>query len=168
MARRRSRRFRRSSKRWSSNIQEIGGLFSATAGTWSNSETIIQNPVQTPSLVTQRYTVKNVEISFDIDGVDTNYIEGITVYIMFVPQGFTVTDDYNLQHPEYIMAYKYLGSPTEDVGGQQYQPIRIRSRLARKLDSGDQLILFIKGTNQSQAPNTLRVDGIVRWWTKAN
>lgn len=89
---------------------------------------------------------------------------------MYVPQGMNITADYNIEHPEYIMTYKYLGSPTIDSNGQQYQPYKIRTRLARKLQSGDNVILFIKGTNQvnGTSPSNLRLSGLVRWWTKAN
>ena len=75
---------------------------------------------------------------------------------MFVPQGMNVSTDYNIQHPEYIMNYKYLGSPTgtgtsTSAEVQQYQPFRLRSRLSRKLNTGDSVILFIKGLNQGTA-----------------
>lgn len=94
---------------------------------------------------------------------------------MYVPQGMTPGLDYNIQHPEYIMAYKFLGGPSLDSGtgnngGQQYQPMRVNTRLSRKLNSGDSVILFIKG----QSPNlytgngSFDFHGLVRWWTKAN
>lgn len=180
MARYRRRRyFKRRSGHWSANIQEVGNTISATPGEWSASEPIMANPNQVNTFVSQTYTIKNVEISFNIDEETTNaynFLEGITAYIMFVPQGMTVTNDYNLQHPEYIMAYKYLGSPTMErtastvnSGGQQYQPVKVRTRLARKLQTGDSVILFIKGVNQDNNNSyILRVSGVIRWWTKAN
>lgn len=171
---RRSRRFRRRSGRWAANIQEVNGTLTASRGTFSQAETILTNPAQSTTLVTQVFTVKNVEITFNLDfegntGSAVNDIEAVTAYIMYVPQGMTITANYNLDHPEYIMTYKYLGSPTIDNNGQQYQPYKIRTRLARKLQSGDNVILFIKGLNQNNE-NTylLRLSGLVRWWTKAN
>lgn len=182
MARYRRRRFyKRKSARWAPNIQEVGNLITANPTTWSATETIMANPTQQNSFVSQTYTVKNVEISFNIDTETTGvsqYIEGITAYIMFVPQGMNITNDYNLQHPEYIMAYKYLGSPSSDsegspgvsgtVIGQQYQPYKVRTRLARKLQTGDSVVIFIKGVNQYTQNITLRLSGLIRWWTKAN
>jgi predicted membrane GTPase involved in stress response len=171
---RRTRRYRRRSGRWAANIQEFNGTLSATPGTFSQAETILTNPAQSPTLVTQVFTVKNVEVTFNLDfeGSSTsavNDIEAVTAYIMYVPQGMTLTNSYNIEHPEYIMTYKYLGSPTIDNNGQQYQPYKIRTRLARKLQSGDNVILFIKGTNQNNSNNyPLRLSGLVRWWTKAN
>ena len=83
----------------------------------------------------------------------------------------TVGDDYYQQHPEYIMAYKYLGSP--DIADttaeyQQYQPFKVKSRMARKLQTGDQVVLFVQGTHASTESHVLNIDGLVRWWTKAN
>ena len=165
MAKRSRRRFyKRKSGRWSSNLQEVSNNISATSDVWSAAETIMTNPIQQPSLVSQTYTVKNIECSFTIEteGLNDNqqFLENICCYIMFVPQGMAVTSDYNLQHPEYIMNYKYLGSPSSEFGyqgsgqparvlGQQYQPIKFKTRLSRKLQTGDGVILFIKGINQS-------------------
>jgi hypothetical protein len=95
---------------------------------------------------------------------------------MFVPQGMNISEDYNLQHPEYILNYKYLGSPTAtfsnqstgDVETQQYQPHRLRTRLSRKLQTGDSIILFIKGLNTSTSAQQVNLSGLIRWWTKAN
>lgn len=183
MARRTRRKYYKRKGRWSANIQEVGNIITCTPSTWSASETIMSNPAQVNTFVSQTYTVKNVEITFNIDNELSNLagavIEGITAYIMFVPQGMTITNDYNLQHPEYIMAYKYLGSPTQEFGittevingplyGQQYQPYRIKTRLSRKLQTGDSIVLFIKGVNQSQESFNLRLSGLIRWWTKAN
>lgn len=168
---RRTRRFRRRSGRWAANIQEVNGSLTAGSGIFSQAETILTNPAQSPTLVTQVYTIKNVEVTFNLDIESSSgfsSIEAVTAYIMYVPQGMTVTGTYNLDHPEYIMTYKYLGSPTPDSNGQQYQPYKIRTRLARKLQSGDNVILFIKGTNQSDGNLNLRLSGLVRWWTKAN
>ena len=70
--------------------------------------TFIFNPTQVNTAVSQIYTVKRIECSFYIDSDSTNPIgpiEDVVAYIMFVPRK-NVTD-YNKQHPEYIMAYKF-------------------------------------------------------------
>lgn len=185
MARRgyyRRRRFRRGTK-WSANLQEIGttSITAADNSTFWQSFILSFNPTQVNTAVSQVFTVKNIEVSFYIDAITAqslNYIEDVAAYIMFVPQGMTVTETYNLQHPEYIMAYKFLGGPSSDnvngsPTGQQYQPVKIRTRLSRKLQSGDNVILFIKGNNTrtgQEIPDALsfQFHGLVRWWTKAN
>lgn len=172
----RKRYYKKSTTKWAPNIQEISTttVQASANSTFFQSFVLAFNPTQVNTAVSQAFTVKNVEVSFyiDSDAQQTSSIEDITAYIMFVPQGMNITVDYNLQHPEYIMAYKFLGSPTPDTGsslGQNYQPQRVKTRLMRKLQSGDNVILFIKGSNTSPSTNTqFEFHGLVRWWTKAN
>jgi hypothetical protein len=181
MARRRYRRsYRRRSGRWAPNIVKISSTVNAPSGEFSNSEDLALNPIQLNTGVSQAFTVKNFEISFTIEAETVtalNLIESITAYIMYVPQGMTVTNGYYAEHPEYIMAYKYLGQPTaarlnsfneQQIENQQYQPYRIRTRLSRKLQTGDRVILYIQGSNQSTTTQQYNINGIVRWWSKAN
>lgn len=181
MARRRYRKYyKRKSGRWAPNIEKVSANLICTSGEWSQPADLAVNPVQVTTGVSQTFTVKNIEISFTIespDGFNPNLIEAVTAYIMYVPQGMSVTSSYYAEHPEYVMAYKYLGSPNGKVFNeivptgqeiQQYQPIKIRSRLSRKLQTGDKIILYIQGSNESQTNQNLTIAGIVRWWTKAN
>lgn len=174
MAKRTRRRFKRRTTRWASNIQELNyqGVAAAT-GNWFASTTLATNPSQNTLGVSQIYTVKNFDINFTIESDNQWNLEAITAYIMYVPQGMNVTSTYNLEHPEYILNYKYLGSPTgtgtsTSAEIQQFQPTRLRTRMARKLNTGDSIILFIKGYNQSTSSLTLNLSGLIRWWTKAN
>lgn len=177
MARRRYRRYRRRSGKWSSNIVKISSTNIATSGEFSNEEDLAVNPIQVNTGVSQTFTVKNLEITFTIEAqpgsVSLYGLEAITAYIMYVPQGMTVNAGYYADHPEYIMAYKYIGSPagdasTTNVLGQQYQPYKIRSRLSRKLQTGDKIILYIQGSNPGESNLNYDISGIVRWWSKAN
>lgn len=169
---RRRRRYYKSKGRWSSNIQEISDSLAVSTNPFSANTILVTNPVQSNTTVSQQYTVKNIEATFQIEWSGNtsgrDYIEDLCVYIMYVPQGMTVTDNYNNQHPEYIMNYKFIGSPQED-GGDASQPIRVRTRLSRRLQTGDQIILFVKGTRQETATNlNIQIHGLIRWWTKAN
>lgn len=178
MAKARRRRFRRKSGRWSPNIVKISNTNNATVGEFFNYEDLAVNPVQANSGVSQTFTVKNIEISFTIEGsvgTNTAAIESVTAYVMYVPQGMNITPGYFAEHPEYIMAYKFLGSPTIEftpASGtpvtQQYQPFKVRTRLSRKLQTGDKIILYIQGSNDNNAVTQYKIDGIVRWWSKAN
>lgn len=177
MARRRYRRYRRRAGKWSANLQEINttSVLAPANSTFYQTFILSFNPTQINTSVSQVFTVKNIEVSFYIDTEsNVNDLEDIAAYIMFVPQGMTITENYNLQHPEYIMSYKFLGSPSTDglstTGfGQQYQPTRVRTRLSRKLQSGDNVVLFIKGNNINTSTSaSFTFHGLVRWWTKAN
>lgn len=181
MARYRRRRYyKRKSGRWSPNIIKVSNQLDATGGEFFNYETLAENPIQTITGVSQAFTVKNFEITFTIEAPTyqaNNYLESITAYIMYVPQGMTITSSYYADHPEYIMAYKFLGASTSlsrDYSSNQieerqnYQPIRMKTRLSRKLQTGDSVILYIQGSNQSNTTYQYNLDGIVRWWSKAN
>ena len=131
MARYRRRRYRRKSGRWAPNIIKISNLLAAPNGEFGLSEDLAVNPLQTNTGVSQTYTVKNFEITFTIEGAAAAVaLESMTVYVMYVPQGMNVGSDYYAQHPEYIMAYKYIGSPGVIASSQyindesqHYQPI---------------------------------------------
>lgn len=175
MARRKYRRYyRRRSGRWAPNIVKISNTNNADVGEFFNAEELARNPAQTSTGVSQAFTCKNFEITFTLETESPTSnilsLESITAYIMYVPQGMNVTSSYYAEHPEYIMAYKFIGSPQYDgaATGQQYQPFKIKTRLSRKLQTGDSVILFIQGSNDSQNIVPYNIDGIVRWWSKAN
>ncbi len=168
--RRRSRRVYRKHQ-WSANIQEFSSENSVAPGIFILDSTLATNPSQNVLGVSQKYTVKNPEISFIIksDSVaNTSALDDVTIYIMFILQGMTITNDINTNHPEYIMAYKFYGSPFADTGSQNFQPMKIKSSLSRTLNTGDKLVCLIKGKNNLNSNNNLIIAGITRWWTKAN
>lgn len=174
MAKKRTTRRFRKRTRWAANIQELNNTaLTASPGNWSATTTLATNFSQNTLGVSQIYICKNFTVDFTIESDNHWHLEAITAYIMFVPQSMNVTENYNLEHPEYILNYKYLGSPTgtgtsTTAEVQQYQPFRLRSRLSRKLNTGDSVILFVKGYNQSTSTLTLNLSGLIRWWTKAN
>lgn len=174
----RRRRFRRS--RWSSNIIDIGPndfVLTEPQG-WNHTEyTLVTNPDYSNSLTSNLYTIKNVDValSFDMTGATSHSaIENLQFYIMYVPQGMTVEQDYAIQHPEYIMAMRYFGEPGKEQSVADNlpalrAPLRIKTRLSRKLNTGDRVILFIRAANVSTTTTVkTQYGGICRWWTKAN
>lgn len=173
MARRRYRRYRRRTGRWAGNIKTINyQTLSAPPGSFSGVIDLATNPVQSDSTVTQTYTIKNIELTYQIDYIPSTIdynIEALCAYIMYVPEGYIVTETLPNLHPEWIMAYRWLGEP--DIDGTQpgRLPSKIKTRMARRLQSGDKVVLLITGSNRSSS-NTynLQVSGLLRWWTKAN
>lgn len=183
MARYRRRRiYRRKSGRWSANIKTIkNDSFTAQPNSTGFAVSdLCVNPVQTDSSVSQQYTVKNIELSYEIEvqPASLNDVESLTAYIMYVPQGMDVTEIYPNNHPEYIMAYRFLGSPNveqEAAGSSGAKvnpgrlPSKIKTRMARRLQTGDKVILLITWINGSTTnPASLNFNGLIRWWTKAN
>ena len=176
MARRSYKKFRRYYKKnhWSPNILALADTtLQAAQGSFSATSTLCTNPAVSSTSISQPFTAKNFELNFTLEaasGAET--LEGITAYIMFVPQGMNVNESYHTQHPEYILAYKYIGSPSVNQSTsetQQFQPTRIKSRLSRRLQTGDSIILYVQGYNSgSSGTQIMRLSGVIRYWTHAN
>ena len=142
------RRYYRRKGRWSANIKDIVDNQTLTANTLNgNSVDLCLNPLQTDITVSQQYTVKNIELSVFMECLQTQAyteIEDIQHYIMYVPQGMNLTTDYNIEHPEYIMAYYYQGNPAVDATYQSLgYKLKIKTRMARRLQTGDRIISSI-------------------------
>lgn len=184
MAKKRYRKYyRRSRGRWAANIKNVNKQASLTfstaemaaGGTLWMSDLLAENPAQADNSVSQIYTVKNFDFSFYIEN-DTAYnsvLDNFSCYIVYIPQGFELTNDVIRTHPEWIMAMRYIGQSKQDSQEQQYLPFRIKTRMARKLNTGDQIHFLVVGTRDpatysSAVTIKLDVKGLVRWWTKAN
>lgn len=168
-------RYRRRSN-WASNIEELSfSIATITPGANISTFILAENPPQDNTRVSQVYTVKNFEINYTVESPSestsvTDYIEDICAYIVYLPQGMSPSIRLINQHPEYVMAMKFIGSPAGD-GKQEYQPHKITSRLARRLNTGDAIMFMLKFNNTSTSTisgNNLEVHGIQRWWTKTN
>lgn len=170
MAKYRRRRFRRRTGRWSSNIQKIHLTGAAPAAVeFGDVAVIAQNPGQSNSSVSQTYTVKNIEISGILEASSGSAdIEEISYYIMYVPEGYPVNQALPFNHPEWIMAYKYIGQSYNSTSSNFTQPPRVKTRLARKLNTGDSIVFIYNGMNRSISDVSVKFNGLVRWWTKAN
>lgn len=174
----RTRKYTRYRKRanWASNIQELSFTISdIAAGANLHNFVLAENPAQDNTTVSTIYTVKNFDINYTFEANTTNAtvlnnVEDICVYIVYVPQGMTVQPNYNNLHPEYVMAMKFVGSPAQDAN-QEYQPHKISTRLARRLNTGDSIQILIK-FNYTQTGGVYGADlefhGVYRWWTKTN
>lgn len=159
--------------KWSPNIYTIGTTnLTAYSGSFFVKQELAKNPVQSINTISQVYTVKNVELNFELSTPAQQELNGIIVYIMYAPQGITVNENYANEHPEYIMAYRFLGKANNYSSSAPQNPgrnaIKVKSRLSRKLQTGDSIVLLIVGQNTSSTSNYLYLSGIFRWWTKAN
>lgn len=169
------RRFRRRLGKWSPNIRRISLSGTAQANSvFSDFVTIAQNnTVTSPTTISQIFTVKNVEVSAQLSADVPDAIENLEYYIMYVPQGFGLDANLPFAHPEWIMAYKFIGTPiaegTSVPSTSNAQVPRIKTRLSRKLNTGDTIVFMITGRNAITTDSiNVRYTGLIRWWTKAN
>lgn len=174
-----SRRFRSSGK-WSTRINNFSGEQLASPGqNFVIYQNLTNNPPQTEDTVSIKYTVKNIncQLQLETENSAAQYVENLQVFVMYIPQGFIPTGtpsayaDVPFQHPEWIMAHRFYGSPQIDgTSALGFPALRLSSRLARKLDTGDRIVVIILGTNtNSQTLSaTLSYRGLVKYNTKAN
>lgn len=185
MAKKTIKKYYRRKGRWSANIRNISdSQINIEVGNFYFTTTLTTNPAQSTSTVSQQYTVKNFELSFSLDlnnnatpNLGSN-IENIIFYVMYVPQGITVDSNLPIQHPEWIMTYKFMGSIDMEVEnnnqiGLSYiaprrGPYKIKTRMARRLQTGDSVVLLITGVNKNNGSVSGDMSGLLRWWTKAN
>lgn len=158
MSRRNSRKSNRQPKLKNKQILQLQKQFTAASGEFLTTVDLITNPtnVSTYQLTGYVETIGGFSIDCTLEG--TSLLNNVAMFIMFIPEGYTIASDVDLsqsvinQHPEWIMAYKYLGSPTESfdsTSGQGCQPTRIRSRVRRNLMTGDRIVLVIAGKNSA-------------------
>ena len=170
MAKTKYRRRRYYRKSWSTRLTSINVSQLVAPGTpVLIYRTLATNPAQDDNTVSQRFTVKNVNVQVEV--THENNADRINLaqhYILYIPQGYTLSADTPYDHPEWIMAHRFIGGPvsTSDPG---YAPLRISTRLARKLDTGDRIVYLFLATNTSTtAQSTIQLNGLVKLNTKAN
>ena len=152
--------------RWSSNIGSFRII--CTKNDWSAQdedlvtlyryEPLCLNPAQSNQTVSQEFTVKNVEIQLVCQSRQYDKLDDITIYIMFRPQGMNVDDTYPESHPEFILAWRFMGQCEDGGASNARNAVVVKSRLARKLNTGDSIILYVKyndnkEVNQNQFVN---------------
>lgn len=167
---RRYRRFYRRKAKWSSRISYLNDQQTVPANqSFFLSRDLATNPAQSTTTVSQKYTVKNIRMQFNLEGEPSgNSVGGVRVFVMFIPQGFTTSATTPEEHPEWIMAYRYVGDPSPS-NAPGYGPINVFTRLARTLDTGDRIVWLVTGQNDSSSTaNILRIRGLVKYNTKAN
>lgn len=161
---------RRSHVKWSSRITNI-----TTSQNVSQqqelfiSNTLATNPAQQTSSISQKFTVKNVWMQFNIESQNEtlNNLDNLQLFIMYVPQGYSLSSSMPYDHPEWIMAQKFIGTAI-NFNNPGYGPLSVSTRLARTLDTGDSIKWVLLGANNSNSSGSVSLKGICRYNTKAN
>lgn len=144
-------------------------------------EPITQNPTRTTESgagVTSSATVIKVG-RFRYNGVinlnysNVNYIIGIA----YIPEGYTLTTNTSIsknqlgecffyKHPEWVLAWTRM----DYISNSQENEIRLYSKLKRNLNSGDGIVLFMIGINNSTTETTFtsQLQGTVSYVCRTN
>lgn len=167
---RKRRIYKKSKARWSSRITNINDQQTVPAnGQLFFGRALATNPAQEVTTISQKYTVKNVWMQFNLESnLEGSSVDNTQIFVLYIPQGYTATANTPYEHPEWIMAYRYIGTPTAS-NQPGYGPLIVKSRLARTLDTGDEIKWMLLGVNSSAGnAQTVNIRGIIRFNTKAN
>lgn len=168
MTRRNNRRSRRNNNgSFTSVLKEVSKdiLLPANATT-GGSVDLLTVPIDAQASMTVRNFTTDLVIELQSTTVNAGY-EKMQHYIMFLPEGHTVTPNLPFQHPEWILSYAYQGTPKGDTEQIAYN-IRKRSRKSRKLKPGDSIFLFTLGENNTSSTVTINVSGLIKYFSKMN
>lgn len=180
----RYRRYRRTivrapKKKWGSNMVHINmNVTNSTESTTSGYHAITLAANKTESNAPTPVVVKtgNFKIQGDMQvsaGTAVNTSPVATMYIVFVPQGMEPTSylaasSLVVNHPEWIMAWRFLESGfSSSAGVLDFERFSFSSRLKRNLNSGDS-ILAILLVEDLAAGHGCSVTGMCQFWTCAN
>ena len=161
--------------KWSSNFAEGTVRLEIPANnTTTTSASVCKNPVQSVNSVSQPFTTARVTLNIQAVAETPEAAQAlgnVKVGIFYVPQGYSVSNSLFIEHPEWLMGYRFLGEPIIDIAGSStiMRPFTVATRLKRRLQTGDSIVLLIAAYNQSATTAySIRFNYTARWWTKAN
>lgn len=166
-------------KKWGSNMIGVDLLVSNTEQATSNgyhAVTLAANKSEVNAPTPVIVKTGNFKLQGDLRYVGSGSGAGAsnaTLYIVFVPQGMEPTNYVSAtalvnNHPEWIMAWRYLESSIV-VGTQVVDTNRfsVSSRLKRNLNSGDSIFAILVVSNLPPG-HQCGVQGMCQFWTCAN
>lgn len=134
--------------------------------TTGGSVDLLTVPADSQTSMTVRSFTTDLYIETVSSQVNAN-LEKAQFYIMFLPEGHTVTVNLPFQHPEWILSYTWQGTPSADTEAIGYN-IRRRSKKTRKLKPGDSIFLFAMAENNTSSSISINVSGLIKYFSKMN
>ena len=133
-------------KRWASNIKQDNLVLPLQTNATAASDHILlcQNSAQTSTPTPVILKFGRLKFKGDIRFSQTNVAQftSVNVFVVFVPQGNTLTTDLISNHPEYIMGWTTCSLDT----GSSFS---LTTTLKRNLNSGDSIqVLFLISSTQ--------------------
>ena len=161
---RRTRYYRYSKKKWSPTLGQGVLTTAAEPSSTGFGYTVLcsNSSLQgTQAPVTTIIKVKNFKCVIDIVSKSATtpngmFLRNVFYAIMFVPQGFTITANTPIEHPEWIMVWRTSDfGPLAEGSASTASNLQLSSRLTRNLNSGDQIVLFNSFYNSESVANTV-------------
>lgn len=86
----------------------------------------------------------------------------IVAYIMYVPQGYALTTNTPVDHPEWVLTWRSIDTGLALAGTTYHTNVTMSSSLSRNLNSGD-AIKFVMVANNVHASNTYSLNAVVHF-----
>lgn len=137
---------RRRTAKWSPHLLVQSISFETSSGDFGSYQLLAKNSTDTTVPVPSIIKVKNFRVSIDTSVPSVaNYPNYLNVYLMYIPEGVTMTSDTPRNHPEWILAWKGINA----ISHADKEGIVLSSRLSRNLNSGDGVYLLFSGNSSS-------------------
>ena len=151
-------------KRWASNIFTENSILTVLAGqtTAFASTRICSNALQTatPTPVIVKFGRCKVkgDVRTDLDN-GINFVSG-TMFLVYVPEGFTIDLNLIRQHPEYIIGWTQISLDSGNT-------FSFSSSLKRNLNSGDSIMMLfnVNATNTASFVRAFNFYYTIQYWT---
>lgn len=138
------------------------------ADSTNNYSDIITVPDDDSTNIPRSMLVGNVQLTTTVEALsNVNSFNNMVIAVMRVPRDTTINSDFIDLHPEWVLAYKYIGSPISISDAQQFQPVRVSSRKKVRLYSGDSVKLIVQySKSNTTVPIEYSVEGEIRLRTR--
>lgn len=189
--RRRYTRVVKPKKKWASNLKSVYLDSADTDNPITLSATsgfalpLAVNSLGTASPTPVILKVGNFKCNFDFSvqysSLASTANTVVLAFIMYLPEGLGLASNQSAQaafeqyagivdkHPEWILAWKQLGSEISQANIQNYERVSFSSRLKRNLNSGDTIALIVLFSDKkATVPYAIRFSATTQFWTCAN
>lgn len=151
-------------KKWASNI--VQGTVTS-----SNYQTVVINSTQTSAPTPTIVKCGNFRVQGDVrvayTGSTPGRVASVNFFLMFVPEGVTVTDSLIGNHPEWIMGWTAIewSGVTSESASTWGNKFSVTTRLKRNLNSGDRVVCILQSLDASVTASAVYT---IQYWTCAN
>ena len=158
---------RRRTVKWSPHLIEERLAITANSESFGSYQLLAKNSSDSSTPTPSVIKVKNFRVSVDTllgSSSFSSSLQTFNVYVIFIPEGVTITQDTPKQHPEWLLGWKSVNEITH----QQRDTTVITSRLARNLNSGDSVYVLFTGSQGPNVSQTINVNIVASYVTRAN
>ena len=141
-----------------------GPLTVPTSSSGYLSADLVVNSAETATPTPTIIKAKHFKMSVDtyVNAGATIAIGPIVAYIMYVPQGYTLTTNTPVDHPEWVLTWRTIDTSNSSINTGYHATVSMSSSLSRNLNSGDSIKIVLIANNVSST-NTFTLNCIAHF-----